>query len=60
MRRTVRNGWLIAALAAAAWAHADSNSELAQELTNPVADLVSFPIQMNFDDASCRSSIRMT
>lgn len=29
---------------------ADENAELAQELTNPLADLVSLPIQMNFDN----------
>lgn len=42
-------------LAPAAWAQEDADqsegeqSELAQELTNPVADLLTIPIQMNFD-----------
>ena len=31
-------------------AHADSEGQLAQELTNPVADLMTIPIQVNFDD----------
>jgi hypothetical protein len=30
--------------------HADENSALAQELSNPVANLISVPIQMNFDN----------
>jgi hypothetical protein len=34
---------------APAVAAADDNADLAQDLTNPVADLVSVPIQMNFD-----------
>ncbi|MEZ5559776.1 MAG: transporter [Pseudomonadales bacterium] len=50
LRRVVRAGWLVTAMSSATWAYAESDSELAQELTNPVADLVSFPIQMNFDD----------
>lgn len=29
---------------------AESESDLAQELTNPLADLITIPIQMNFDD----------
>jgi len=30
-------------------ADADADSDLAQELTNPVADLITLPVQMNFD-----------
>lgn len=30
-------------------AQAESNAELAQELTNPIANLITIPIQMNFD-----------
>jgi hypothetical protein len=50
VRKVISGAWLVVAMAAAAWANAASDSELAQELTNPVADLVSVPIQMNFDD----------
>jgi hypothetical protein len=33
----------------AAYAQGEKDAELAQELTNPLADLVTIPIQMNFD-----------
>jgi len=45
-----RTRLLAIALALPIAAHAQSNdAELAQELTNPIADLVTIPIQMNFD-----------
>jgi hypothetical protein len=37
------------AATAPAWADAADNADLAQELTNPIADLMTVPIQMNFD-----------
>jgi len=41
---------LAASMAAPAEQGDQSSAELAQELTNPLADLISVPIQMNFDD----------
>jgi hypothetical protein len=43
----------VAMFSIAAWGTANSQSDsadLAQELTNPIADLVTVPIQMNFDN----------
>jgi hypothetical protein len=41
---------LLALIATApAWADAADDADLAQELTNPIADLMTVPIQMNFD-----------
>lgn len=50
MLRTVSTWCLVSVIAVSAFTHAESDSELAQELTNPVANLVSIPVQMNFDD----------
>lgn len=55
-RMTLINGWLLAAalwlpvMPACADITADNDPGLAQELTNPIADLVTLPIQINFDD----------
>lgn len=43
-------------LAAAGAARAESDSQLAQELTNPVADLIQVPFQNNFDWGGGRNS----
>ncbi|WP_425092342.1 transporter [Tropicimonas sp. S265A] len=32
------------------WAQASSSAELAQQLSNPIADLISAPIQLNYDE----------
>jgi len=40
---------LALAATASAWADAADDADLAQELTNPIADLMTIPIQMNFD-----------
>jgi hypothetical protein len=37
------------AVTSPAWADAADDADLAQELTNPIADLMTVPIQMNFD-----------
>jgi len=40
---------VLAGLALCPTARAEDSSDLAQDLTNPVADLLTIPIQMNFD-----------
>ena len=40
---------MLGSLGCAMGAAADQEADLAQELTNPVADLVTLPIQMNYD-----------
>ncbi|KPK53022.1 MAG: hypothetical protein AMS22_08055 [Thiotrichales bacterium SG8_50] len=41
---------IVSILALPALAEAQKDSDLAQELTNPIANLVTIPIQMNFDN----------
>ena len=50
LRTSARVGCMILVAGSCAVVHAQSgDADLAQELTNPLADLVTVPIQMNFD-----------
>lgn len=40
----------LVALSSPAWAQAAAEAELAQQLSNPVADLISAPVQLNYDE----------
>ncbi|WP_229679060.1 hypothetical protein, partial [Silvimonas amylolytica] len=42
------SGMVLALSSAQAWS--DSDSDLAQKLSNPVAALISVPLQFNYDD----------
>lgn len=48
-RRGTRSVLALVLLAVPLAGHAQGDAELAQELTNPVADLMTIPIQVNFD-----------
>ena len=54
----IRNAWTLAlatsalTLAAPSWAQQDQAAELAKKLSNPVASLISVPLQYNYDEYS--------